>query len=129
MMITNDDPTSAGRFRLPSPETIGGFDEDQLERAADRAPWEWARSAHRFALARLSAVLTGAGAFIAVLAALGVFPSITGNLALTVVTVFLVLVFAGSVVVAIAERNEVAAWSIAEGRIVTEIHRRRGGAR
>lgn len=127
MMITNEDPTKAGNFPPPAPETIAGFDDDQLERAADRAPWERARRVQRFAQARLSAVLTGVGAFVAVVAALGVFPSITGNSALTIVTVFLVLVFAGSVVVAIVERNEVIAWNNAENRIATEIHRRRLG--
>lgn len=126
MMITNDDPTRAGIFRIPTPEAIAGFDDDQLERAADRAAGERSGRFEQFALARWTAVFTGVGACIAVLAALSVVPPITGNLALAVATVTLVLVFVAAIVVAIVRWNEVTAWVVAEDRIATGIHHRRG---
>lgn len=128
-MITNDDPTRTGVFPLPSSESIAGYDDDELKHSAGRAQLEEIKSFQRYSAARLTAVFMGAMACIAVPAASGVFPSIMGNLALTVVTVVVVLVFAAAVVMAIVRRNEAKAWDVARVRIWTELSRRRGDAR
>lgn len=128
-MITNDDPTEAGRFLRPTPETIARFDDEQLERAADRAGGERADRWWRFALLRRTAVAAGVASCVAVPSALGILPSITGSLALTIATVALLLVFAASVMVMATKRREYNSWAAAETGILAEIHRRRRGAR
>lgn len=130
-MITNNDPAreSLPPFPLPSPETIAGFDDEQLPHARSRSRIEGIKSYQRFSSARLTAVLTGAVGVLAVCAVLGVFPGIAGNLTLGVATVFVVLVFAAAVMMAIVQRNDMKAWQGAEGRISTELERRQGDAR
>lgn len=128
-MITSNDPTQEIVFLLPSAKSIAGYDDDQLNRSMGRARLERIKSYQRYTAIRLTAVFMGAVTVIAVSAATGVYPPIKSNLALTVATVFVVLVFAAAVVVAITKRNEERAWNEAAHRIETEIQRRRGDTR